>query len=358
MTKRQRGLSDRLELNPIVEKDARVFVRTWRSPAAITLYLAILFSVVLISITTTTYYYGFYYSYSSVFTPADATNIFLTMSVVQLYIIMFMVPAITGASITSERERQTIELLLCTKITTRQIAVGKLASSVLYVLLIAFSSLPIVAFVFLYGGINFGQLLLIYLYYVFAACVMGSIGIFWSSIFKRTVAAIIMTYLTVGFFVLVMPMLCFGAAELIKSAYESYYYIRNMTPPAMAFNVEALFHRFGCIDISTGFGNIISKMVSINGAAAMGFSDSVNIFPGATGGIGAFINEIPDWVSSLILGSLIIWGCLAGATKKLMPVSKKWFEFSAVQPMAGAIPAAPVNQAGSAGREAEPPANQ
>ena len=90
-----------------------------------------------------------------------------------------------------------MDLLLCTKMSTFDIIVGKLLSSLAYMLLLIISSLPLFSLVFLFGGITPWDVLSLFLFYIVTAMVVGSIGIFFSTIFKRAVVATVVSYVTI-----------------------------------------------------------------------------------------------------------------------------------------------------------------
>ncbi|MFQ9208670.1 MAG: ABC transporter permease [Clostridium fessum] len=63
-------------------------------------------------------------------------------------------PALTASSISGERERQTLELMLTTTMEPRDMVLGKLASSLVTMLVLAVSALPVQALVFVYGALR------------------------------------------------------------------------------------------------------------------------------------------------------------------------------------------------------------
>ncbi len=74
------------------------------------------------------------------------------VTTIEFILLMFIVPAVTAASISGERERQTLELMLTTQMTASQVVIGKLMSALSTLLLLIVSSFPAVAMVFVYGG--------------------------------------------------------------------------------------------------------------------------------------------------------------------------------------------------------------
>ena len=51
------------------------------------------------------------------------------VTTIEFILLMFIVPAVTAASISGERERQTLELMLTTQMTASQVVIGKLMSA-------------------------------------------------------------------------------------------------------------------------------------------------------------------------------------------------------------------------------------
>ena len=66
-------------------------------------------------------------------------DIYEFVTAIEFILLMFIVPAVTAASISGERERQTLDLMLTTQMTAAQIVTGKLmgALSSLFVLILS-----------------------------------------------------------------------------------------------------------------------------------------------------------------------------------------------------------------------------
>lgn len=112
--------------------------------------------------------------------------------------IMFLVPAITAGSISLEKERQTLDVLLTTRMTPWEIIVGKYFSNVVFVVLLILSSLPVLSLVFIYGGFPMWKLLLLILVLVAITCFFSSFGVFFSALTKNTIISVVLTYIAVG----------------------------------------------------------------------------------------------------------------------------------------------------------------
>ncbi len=180
-------------LNPVFRKEVKTSLRTWRAFITVTIYI-----IVLLAVTGLTLASFLNFSMYSGFNPQQSTTLYITMSGFQLGLIMLVVPAITGSSISGERERQTFDLLLATKMSTMSIILGKLFSSLIVVSLLIVASLPVFGIIIYFGSVSIINLFAMMLFLLLISMFVGSITIFFSSVFKRTVVAIIATYFVIG----------------------------------------------------------------------------------------------------------------------------------------------------------------
>lgn len=125
---------------------------------------------------------------------SDMLIIYTILSVIEFSLVLFIVPAITSSAISGEREKQTLEILLTTSLRPLQIIIGKLESSISTIILLMISSLPILSIVFTIGGISIKDLLQLMFLIVVTGIFVGSIGIFFSTLFKKTTISTIFTY--------------------------------------------------------------------------------------------------------------------------------------------------------------------
>jgi ABC-type transport system involved in multi-copper enzyme maturation permease subunit len=178
--------------NPIVAKEYRSRMRTWRSPVAMTVYILLIGGLgwaIFSSMAAQSH---------NTFNGAQAANygqqLFLWLTIFQLVLLAFITPALTAGSISSERERQTIDLLFVTKLPPFSILWGKLLASMSFVLLLLLLSVPIFSLVFLFGGIELDQVLAAFLVTAVAALTLGLIGLLCSTIFHRTLPSTVAAY--------------------------------------------------------------------------------------------------------------------------------------------------------------------
>lgn len=130
----------------VVRKDLRLRMRGWRWAGVVTLYLGLLAVIVL----------GFllqkYRPTVSQSTHAGI-ELFQTLSIFQLFLIVFITPASMGGAISGERQNRTWELLLASRLSAGAIVWGKLLGGLSFNLLLLLASLPLFAVVFLFGGL-------------------------------------------------------------------------------------------------------------------------------------------------------------------------------------------------------------
>jgi hypothetical protein len=176
--------------NPLVAKDGISRMRSWRAPFAITIYLGLLglFGYALFSILV----------YSSEYTRQGGAQIgaqvFIGLAFVQITLITLFAPALAAGSISGERERQTLDVLLVSKVSAFGIVWGKLVASLAYLLLLILTALPIFAAVFLFGGIDFEQFMLAHVITIVTAVTIGALSLFISAVFQRSLPATVTAY--------------------------------------------------------------------------------------------------------------------------------------------------------------------
>ena len=124
----------------------------------------------------------------------EVLALYCLITMLEVGMVLFVVPALTAGAISGEREKQTLEILLTTTLKPRQIVWGKLASSMSLLLLLVISSLPIVSIVFSIGGIEFKDLIQLVFTATITSFYIGSIGIYFSTLFKKSIPATIVTY--------------------------------------------------------------------------------------------------------------------------------------------------------------------
>jgi len=149
-------------------------------------------------------------------------ELYTLVAAMEAAFLLFIVPALTAGSISGERERQTLDLLLCTRLRPVDIIVGKLLSSLSTVLVLLMSSLPVLALVYIYGGIGLRDLAVLFVCLACCAFYTGSASLFFSARMKRTTAATVLSYLWVIFCVVgtyLLLLLVFNIYQLVSAGW-------------------------------------------------------------------------------------------------------------------------------------------
>lgn len=180
----------KLQVNPVYKKELKTSSRSMKMAMIILGYNGLLAVIGLLAFFLTfesgSHYNGINYS--------DILSIYMVMAVIEFGLVLFVVPAFTSGSISGERERQTLEILLTTRLKPIQIVLGKLASSISMVLLLVVSSIPVLSIVFSIGGIGLKDMAQLVFLVLVTAVFIGSIGILFSTLFRRTVPSTVFTY--------------------------------------------------------------------------------------------------------------------------------------------------------------------
>ncbi len=175
-------------------KELRGRMRGRRAFAIITIYLVLLggFALMAERLVEANASNGF--GGTSAFASAQiGQGIFAALLMLMTLQVVFLASSSTAGSISLEREKQTLELLIATPISSLAIVVGKLLSALVYVFLLIAASIPLMAVVFVYGGVGPEDVLRGYIVLVATALGLGSFGLLCSSLVKRTTAATAIT---------------------------------------------------------------------------------------------------------------------------------------------------------------------
>lgn len=126
-----------------------------------------------------------------------ATRLFDLFFLGQFFLVALVAPTFASGSITGEKERKTYEMLLASPLDPGRILVGKLLSSLTYLVILILSSLPLMILCFLLGGILLSEIARAYMLLILAAGTFGLLSIACSSYFLRTSSALVVSYLVI-----------------------------------------------------------------------------------------------------------------------------------------------------------------
>ncbi|MDQ6795799.1 MAG: ABC transporter permease [Chloroflexota bacterium] len=121
-------------------------------------------------------------------------GIFIAMLMLETLLVIALAPAFTAGAISMEREKQTLDMLATTPVSSLSIVLGKLLSALTYLFILVFASIPLTAMVFVFGGVSPDDVVRGYAVLLATALGLGSVGLFCSALMRRTQAATIATY--------------------------------------------------------------------------------------------------------------------------------------------------------------------
>jgi ABC-type transport system involved in multi-copper enzyme maturation permease subunit len=124
---------------------------------------------------------------------AIGQELFAGLMMVVTLLVVLLAPAFTAGAISLEREKQTLDLLVTTPISSVSIVIGKLLSALTYVFILIAASVPLTAVVFVFGGVAPEDVIRGYIVLFATAFGLGAFGLFCSSLVKRTQAATVIT---------------------------------------------------------------------------------------------------------------------------------------------------------------------
>jgi ABC-2 type transport system permease protein len=275
-------------INPVLNKEFKLRFRTFKSFLGLLFYLLALGILII----------GFVFIQSlsnnqGFFKPDQSRELFMILSVLQLALILFITPGLTAGVISSERERQTLNIMLTTAQSSTSIIVSKLISSISFLMLLIMASLPLYSIVFLFGGISPGQVLTTIGFYTFTMITFGSLGVLFSTLIRKTIVSMVTTYgvtlfLAGGtaFLTLILMQLNQGAIQTGAPANNPFPYITAMLNPPIV--LLGIFQPEIVNEVQRGTGI-----------------------------------EFPLWISFLISYTVIFIGALWLSIRKLRPNMKK-----------------------------------
>ena len=203
-------------MNPMIRKELRQRMRERRGWILPSLYLLVLGAVVTFAYFVTTSEGP----QSNIQGATVGVVLFLTLAYAQLALLLLMAPIFSAGSITIEKEQKTLAGLLTSLLTPGQIWWGKFVSSLLFVLLLLVTSLPVLSMAFAFGGIGPWEVFSATVTTVIVLASMSAIGLYCSSAFRRSIHATAVSYATVVAISVVTAIIFFVRMAMYESAHR------------------------------------------------------------------------------------------------------------------------------------------
>ena len=253
------------KINPVYLKEIKIGVRTRKTPIILLLYngLLALFGLFFFYVT-----FDAASRYSGQIAYSDILSVYSIIVAAEFALVLFTVPGLTAGAISGEREKQTLDILLTTNLSPLKIIIGKLGSSISMMVLRARSSLPILSLVFAIGGITPFDFLEFLLLIIITAIFIGSIGIFFSTLYKRTTPSNVTSYgailfLVVGTFIIIWAIQVVLDLNLLNQTVEdSVYYTPNIGYWILILLINPAVTCFSMLQEQIGTGYELSRFIS------------------------------------------------------------------------------------------------
>lgn len=192
--------------DPVLNKEVRQRMRFSRTPWIVFLYLGIMGFLI--------FTYMFLMEKEQFLNSEENRFLFMGLALIHLMLLAFVVPGLTAGTISGERERQTLSVLLTLPLSSSGIIFSKWLASIAFVILLIVASLPLYASVFLFGGVSPGEILYTFVHLLITVCFLGALGVFVSTQIRRTGPAMVTAYVAVAMILVGIPVLMFFIALL------------------------------------------------------------------------------------------------------------------------------------------------
>lgn len=176
--------------NPVLQRELLVNLRMTRAFVLLFLYQALLGLVVYLAWPQETHL-------DLAGNPEEPRRLVNLFFLGQYILASLMAPSFASGTLTGEKEHKTYEMLLASPLRPGAIVLGKLLASLAHLLILIFSSLPIVMLCLPLGGVSLYEVLAAYLGLILSVVTFGVISIACSSYFSRRSSSLAVSYLVI-----------------------------------------------------------------------------------------------------------------------------------------------------------------
>ncbi len=264
----------------------------------------------------------------SVATSDIGRALFTALLLLLTLVVMILGPASTSGAISLEREKQTLDMLSVTPVSSLAIVVGKLVSALGWMFMLLLASIPVMALVFMFGGVGPEDLVRGYVVLFASAILYGSLGLFISALVKRTqaatvinlVLAIALTAGTAGVYGFSASMAISDAQQKANETNQQVDWSTVMLPPTAMLWMNPFVTQMDVLCHSdTSFGVSCGVVLVITGRMDIAAGQNVGI----GGGQGFGMPPDSYWPGSVAV-MLIISAVLILASTQLISPTRRW----------------------------------
>ncbi len=190
--------------NPLLLKEFRQRMRTRRAPLVIMSYF------ISMALLTFLLLYENVQGQLTLLLPARGEQVFVTLGLLQMAVVVFLTPAFAAGAVSGERERRTLSVLLTTPLSPFTILMGKVLSSSALLLLLVIVTLPLYSLVFLFGAAVPQELLGVFGFQLVTVVLVAAMSVCWSTLALRSGWSTVLSYATVTWMVVITGLFGYG----------------------------------------------------------------------------------------------------------------------------------------------------
>ncbi len=125
-------------------------------------------------------------------------SLFRSLMLFETFTLLLIVPGLAAGAISQEHESRTYEMLVATPLPAAGIVLGKMGATLSYVLLLLIATVPFTSLFFVFGGITISDVVTVLALLMAIAATFAAITMFFSALLKRTVRAVVLSYVLVA----------------------------------------------------------------------------------------------------------------------------------------------------------------
>jgi ABC-type transport system involved in multi-copper enzyme maturation permease subunit len=286
----------------IITKDLRLRMRGWRWAGVATLYVAILGTIAIAFLLQK---YSPTAGSSGASSPSRAgIKLFQTLSIIQLFLIVFVTPATVAGAISGERQHRTWDLLIASRVRTMDIIWGKLVAGIAFNLVLIGASLPIFSLVLLFGGIPPTDWVPPFVVFVVTVLLLGTISLAVSALTARLTVSFMLSMLvalllTVGLSLLTLLLQAPGQLGIVSLGSLPFQTFNQPSPLTPLAQLDPLVALLSTLPASSG-GTLLGRLGIVHHAFGLPW-------------------QLPWWAAYTLLAGLISLVLLLATTGLVRP---------------------------------------
>jgi ABC-type transport system involved in multi-copper enzyme maturation permease subunit len=247
----------------VMAKDLRLRMRGWRWAGVVTLYVAILAAVALAFLVQR-------YNPASGQAPDAGIRLLQSLSLFQLFLLLFVTPASVAGAISGERQQRTWDLMLVARVPAREIVWGKFLAGMAFNLILICASLPIFSLVFLFGGLTLADLVPIFVVFLATVLLLSAASLLVSVLTARLsvsymISMVVALTLTVGISLLALDLQSPATPGLLTLGSIPFQSVQTLSPLTPLAHLDPLAALLSALPAETG-GTLLGPLGTVQHA--------------------------------------------------------------------------------------------